>query len=72
MKILKICLENFQGIKELTVTLDGKDAKIYGDNGTGKTTIYNAFTWLLLTRQAQGLKTLHPKQRMRTDKTFTI
>lgn len=63
MKILKICLENFQGIKELTVTLDGKDAKIYGDNGTGKTTIYNAFTWLLFDKASTGIKNFTPKTK---------
>ena len=47
MKILKMRLENFQGVKELEIDPQGESSAIYGDNGTGKTTVYNAFTWLM-------------------------
>ena len=50
MKILKLMLENFRGIKNLTVNFDGKDADVLGANGTGKTTIANAICWLLIDR----------------------
>ena len=47
MKILKMKLENFQGVKELELDPRGESCAIYGDNGTGKSTVYNAFTWLM-------------------------
>lgn len=47
MKILKMRLENFQGVKELEIDPQGESSAIYGDNGTGKSTVYNAFTWLM-------------------------
>lgn len=36
----------FKGIKDLEILFD-EQTDIYGDNGTGKTTIFDAFTWLL-------------------------
>lgn len=47
MKILNLTLQNFRGIKNLDLQLDGHDAKIFGANGTGKTTIANAVCWLM-------------------------
>ena len=47
MKILKMKLENFQGVKELEIDPQGESSASYGDNGTGKSTVYNAFTWLM-------------------------
>lgn len=40
MKILKMKLENFQGVKELEIEPQGESSAIYGDNGTGKSTVY--------------------------------
>ena len=61
MKILKIKLENFQGIKKLEFDMQGKDCSIYGDNGTGKSTIYNAFTWLMYGKPSTQEKNYTPK-----------
>ena len=47
MKILKLTLENFQGIKQAEYIFNGQNANIYGKNATGKTSIFNAFTWLI-------------------------
>jgi len=43
----KISLLNFKGIRNLTVEFNGNETGIYGQNGTGKTTIVDAFNWLL-------------------------
>jgi DNA repair exonuclease SbcCD ATPase subunit len=61
MKILSLTLENFRGIKDLTVNFDGKDADVYGANGTGKTTIANAICWLLIDRPATEEADFTPK-----------
>lgn len=46
--IKKIALQNFKGCKKAaTYTFDGKNATVCGVNGSGKTTIFDAFTWLL-------------------------
>jgi len=39
-------IRNFKGIKDFTLDING-DASIYGENGTGKTTIADAFQWVL-------------------------
>ena len=39
MKLLKLKLENFKGIKEQELNFDGKTTVIFGVNGTGKSTI---------------------------------
>lgn len=56
-------LQNFKGIKELTLDLDGENAQVFGDNATGKTTVVDAFIWLLFNKDSQnkidfGIKTL--------------
>ena len=63
MKIIQLNLNNFQGIRALTLDLDGKSASIYGDNATGKTTVYNAITWLLFDKSSTGAKGFTPKTR---------
>ena len=61
MQILSMKLENFQGIKNLEITPEGKTVSIFGDNGTGKTTIYNAFCWLMYGKPSTNAKNYSPK-----------
>ena len=61
MKILKLMLENFRSIKNMTVNFDGKDADVLGANGTGKTTIANAICWLLIDRPMTDEADFTPK-----------
>lgn len=51
LKSLRI--ENFKGCKKREIQF-GSVTDIYGDNGTGKTTIADAFTWLLFDRDSAG------------------
>ncbi len=65
MKILNLTLKNFKGIRNFELNTDGKDVSIMGDNATGKTTIFDSFTWLLfgkdsLNRADFEIKTLGP------------
>ena len=46
-KIKSITFQNFKGCKNATYTFDGKNVTVCGANGSGKTTIFDAFTWLL-------------------------
>ena len=46
-KIKSIAFQNFKGCKNATYAFDGKNVTVCGANGSGKTTIFDAFTWLL-------------------------
>ena len=54
MKINKLTISNFAGIKEESFNFDGKDTKIYGNNATGKTTTATALQWLLFDKGLDG------------------
>lgn len=63
MTLVKLVLENFKGIRALTLEPNGRDMRISGENGTGKTTCADAFTWLVSSKDSLGrsdfaLKTL--------------
>jgi DNA repair exonuclease SbcCD ATPase subunit len=40
-------IANFKGIEKLNLTFDEKIQNIRGKNGSGKTSIFDSFTWLL-------------------------
>ena len=63
MKLNKITLENYQGIKELSLDFNGNSMVIKGKNATGKTTIANAYSWLLTDKPINGEKGYTPKTR---------
>lgn len=63
MKLKSIELQNFQGIKSLHLDFDGRSASIYGTNATGKTTVFNALTWLLFDKDSTGAKGYTPKTK---------
>jgi len=52
--IKKLAIEHFKGIKELTIEFSGATTNIYGDNATGKTSIFDAYLWLLFGKDSQG------------------
>lgn len=54
IKIKSLYLENFKCHQHLSLTFDGRDVSVYGDNATGKTSIYDAFTWLLFGKDSRG------------------
>lgn len=64
MKLYRLTLNNFQGIKSLSFEFpEGRSASIYGDNATGKTTVYNALTWLLFDKASTAAKNFTPKTK---------
>ena len=56
MKIIKlksIHIQNFKGCVNKLISF-GELTKIYGANATGKTTVFDAFTWLLFGKDSHG------------------
>lgn len=53
MILKSLHIENFKGIKSLDVNFSEK-TKIKGQNAAGKTTIFDAFTWLLFNKNSAG------------------
>lgn len=53
LKIRSLHMENFKGIKSLDVNFSNKTS-IKGKNAAGKTTIFDAFTWLLFNKNSAG------------------
>ena len=55
--ILKqIRLLNFKGAADVTIDFKDGMTSIYGMNGTGKTTVFDAFTWLLFGKDSKDRK----------------
>ena len=53
LKIRSLHMENFKGIKSLDVNFSNKTS-IKGQNAAGKTTVFDAFTWLLFNKNSAG------------------
>lgn len=47
-------LKNFKGIRDIKVDFDCVETSIFGENATGKTSIADAFSWLLFDKDTQG------------------
>ena len=56
VKLNSLHLINFRGAKDRKITFREKETFIKGDNATGKSTIYDAFLWLLFGKDAQDRK----------------
>lgn len=54
IKIKRLALENFKCHRNLVLDFNGGNASIYGDNATGKTSVYDALTWLLFGKDSHG------------------
>lgn len=78
IKINRLTLENFKCHRLLNLVLDGRPVSIYGDNATGKTSIYDALTWLLFGKDSMGngeknidIKPLGPNGEVRDHEAIT-
>lgn len=54
IRLRRLLLENFKGCRQLELTPMGRNLSVYGDNATGKTTIYDGLTWLLFGKDSRG------------------
>lgn len=50
----RLTLLNFKGCREFVLNARGENVAVYGDNATGKTTIFDAFTWLLFGKDSHN------------------
>lgn len=62
-KLKKLTLENFKGFKSYDIEPDGKTVRILGANKSGKTTLADAYNWILFNKDSLnkadfGIKTL--------------
>lgn len=53
IKLLSMHIQNFKGCKDRKIEF-GDKTRIFGANATGKTTIFDAFTWLLFGKDSLG------------------
>ena len=60
-RIEKLTLENFKCHDHLTLDFGSRNASVYGDKASGKTSIYDALTWLLFGKDSQGGGTMEVK-----------
>lgn len=72
MKIItlkQLKLLNFKGVREKTIEF-GNVTDIFGDNGTGKTTIMDAFLWLIFGKDSTDRKDFEIKTLDANNKAF--
>lgn len=54
LKLTNLTLKNFKGIKHFELQAEGENARIFGDNATGKTTLFDGFVWLLFGKDSNN------------------
>lgn len=54
IKLERIKLTNFKGIRNGEYVFNGKNAVVYGENGTGKTSLMDAMLWVLFNKDSLG------------------
>lgn len=50
----KIVIDNFKGISHYELEFESMMTEIHGHNGTGKTSLYDAYLWLLTGKDSKG------------------
>lgn len=56
MRLIELSLRNFKGVHDFVFQPNGLDAAVYGDNGVGKSTLYDAWCWLLFDKDSSNRK----------------
>lgn len=63
VQLLEIELDNFKGVDHFSLTPEGEDCKIRGENATGKTTLLDAWLWLFTGQDSKGQSEFDIKPR---------
>lgn len=56
LTLTRLSLKNFKGVREFVIEMNGQNVSVYGDNATGKTTLFDAFIYLLFDKDSQNKK----------------
>lgn len=65
LRLITLKLRNFKGIQSFVLDTRGGNTQVFGDNATGKTSLFDASNWLLFDKDSEnrkdfGIKTLDP------------
>ncbi|MGJ9460318.1 AAA family ATPase [Oceanobacillus sp. CF4.6] len=56
LKLINLELNRFKGVGKFELNAAGENVQVFGDNATGKTTLFDAFVWLLFDKDSQNKK----------------
>lgn len=56
LTLTRLSLKNFKGVRNFVVEMNGQNVRIFGDNATGKTTLFDSFIYLLFDKDSQNKK----------------
>ena len=54
IKLKSLSLVNFKGVRSQEINFSDQVTVVCGENGTGKTTVFDAFLWLLFGKDSTG------------------
>lgn len=61
IKLASLQIHNFKGISDFEITPNGSNVEIMGANATGKTSVFDAFMWLLFGKNSHGATKFNAK-----------
>ena len=56
IRLKSLTLLNFKGVRNQHIEFDATETTLLGENGTGKTTVFDAFWWLFFGKDSTGRK----------------
>jgi DNA repair exonuclease SbcCD ATPase subunit len=56
LTLTRLSLKNFKGVRDFAIEMNGQNVSVFGDNATGKTTLFDSFIWLLFDKDSQNKK----------------
>ncbi len=65
IRLESMVIDNFKNAKHCEINLAGENARISGKNKTGKTTIFDAFTWCLFGKDSLGKTDFEIKPKLK-------